>query len=510
MTSTARLALLTALLAPVAAAHGSAPHRGPADPSPHPVVAPPTNPGPAAAEDARLSSARDDLRHDRAAAAEATLRELLDDAGLRAETDREARLLLGGLLLDEGRADEAVEVAEPLDGDDTHASQLLVGRAYRARADALAARGGGAEDVGFLLELASWSLRRAAELATVDDTTAAVEAMDLLLHALGDAAGARDVADDVLARAAGSEAASLTAPLAELRLLRGVAGTYLYWDAQASGDEAGAQELWDAADADLRAALDGLPEDRFEPAVQLAWLGLQPQGALEQALADARVAAARGATGSLVDVAVVSAYRDAHDVSVAALRVLADDHQRALVQSLASREDVAPVAERLSFAVVSARGVSLEDARDLHVPLAAAATGSASVWNNYALLCRDTGAYEESYRAYRRALELQGPDPRLLNDTALVLHYHLMGDDAGKAAEARALYEQAIALAEERLAALDRAAPPTASAGPGGARATATTIAAPDADLRAELELALTDARNNLALLDAGATHAAR
>ncbi len=49
-------------------------------------------------------------------------------------------------------------------------------------------------------------------------------------------------------------------------------------------------------------------------------------------------------------------------------------------------------------------------------------------WNNYGLVCRDTGQFEESFRAYRRAMALSPDDGRIVNDCALILLYHLHRD----------------------------------------------------------------------------------
>lgn len=64
----------------------------------------------------------------------------------------------------------------------------------------------------------------------------------------------------------------------------------------------------------------------------------------------------------------------------------------------------------------------------------------ANSWNNYAFLCRETRAYEQSWKAYGKALEKSPRDPRLLNDAAVILQYHLHRD----LAKARKMYEQAI------------------------------------------------------------------
>jgi len=91
-------------------------------------------------------------------------------------------------------------------------------------------------------------------------------------------------------------------------------------------------------------------------------------------------------------------------------------------------------------------------------------------WNNVGLFLRDEGErlewaahekktdppsedlltdlYERSYKAYQRALELTPDDPQLINDTALMLHYHLDGELA--AVEER--YREALARCDALLA----------------------------------------------------------
>lgn len=84
-------------------------------------------------------------------------------------------------------------------------------------------------------------------------------------------------------------------------------------------------------------------------------------------------------------------------------------------------------------------------------------------WNNVGLFYRDGGeslmkgtaeeqeiardAFERSYRAYRKALELAPDMPHLKNDAAVVLHYYLDRD----LDEAERLYEAAKAQAREQL-----------------------------------------------------------
>lgn len=71
---------------------------------------------------------------------------------------------------------------------------------------------------------------------------------------------------------------------------------------------------------------------------------------------------------------------------------------------------------------------AMEKAREGYRQLCVVAPERAEFWNNYALICRDTGQYEESFRAYTKAVGLSPDDPRLINDRALILQYHLHRD----------------------------------------------------------------------------------
>lgn len=117
----------------------------------------------------------------------------------------------------------------------------------------------------------------------------------------------------------------------------------------------------------------------------------------------------------------------------------------------------------------------IDHSRDLNHVLAYL-LDSADAWNNRALLCRDTGKFPEALDAYERALKKEPDSPQLLNDCAVILHYHLKS--AENLAKARTMYERAIQLAEKQLA--------------------NTTI---PAELRERTQQALTDARANLAEL---------
>ena len=94
------------------------------------------------------------------------------------------------------------------------------------------------------------------------------------------------------------------------------------------------------------------------------------------------------------------------------------------------------------------------------------APSEAVFWNNFGLFLRDEGEwikrrerssaeeatmrelFERSYVAYGRALELQPKNPNYLNDTAVLLHYHLDRD----LDQAKLWYEQASKYADIELA----------------------------------------------------------
>jgi tetratricopeptide (TPR) repeat protein len=49
-------------------------------------------------------------------------------------------------------------------------------------------------------------------------------------------------------------------------------------------------------------------------------------------------------------------------------------------------------------------------------------------WNNHAFFCRETERYEDAYAAYSRCIELAPDNARWVNDTGLILLYHLQRD----------------------------------------------------------------------------------
>jgi len=67
-------------------------------------------------------------------------------------------------------------------------------------------------------------------------------------------------------------------------------------------------------------------------------------------------------------------------------------------------------------------------------------------------VARDVQAYEESWRAYEKAVALRPEDANLLNDGAVILHYYLHRDYD----KAQEMYEKAIEISTALLAAPDK------------------------------------------------------
>jgi tetratricopeptide (TPR) repeat protein len=148
--------------------------------------------------------------------------------------------------------------------------------------------------------------------------------------------------------------------------------------------------------------------------------------------------------------AMLAAYWDGdHDAAARHAAAYARENPRGfadLIRSAGAQEQVVPVLRYLAQRVYQ-KG-QLEDSRDLNHVLAFV-LDTAAEWNNYAFLCRDTGKHEDSLAGYERALELEPESAQLLNDAAVILQYHLATPE--NQARARAMYEKAIAYAEQAL-----------------------------------------------------------
>jgi tetratricopeptide (TPR) repeat protein len=144
-----------------------------------------------------------------------------------------------------------------------------------------------------------------------------------------------------------------------------------------------------------------------------------------------------------------------------------------------------------------ADGDQRDDARNLDAAflteiLCEVAPKESTLWNNLGLFLRDEAErlqrrreqvdpqvlrdlFERAYAAYLRALELEPLNPNYLNDTALMLHYHLDRD----LEQARAWYQESYRQAELQLARTDLSE-----------------------EQRGIIGIAKRDSKNNLALLE--------
>lgn len=111
-------------------------------------------------------------------------------------------------------------------------------------------------------------------------------------------------------------------------------------------------------------------------------------------------------------------------------------------------------ADNVSYALfVAAGGEANRDANyatrmaaihDLWVWATSIVTNRADWWNNLGFFAREAAKYEESYAAYAKCIELAPDNVRYVNDTALILLYHLHRD----LDEAERLLVRAVALGD--------------------------------------------------------------
>ncbi|MHC4845259.1 MAG: tetratricopeptide repeat protein [Planctomycetota bacterium] len=360
-------------------------------------------------------------------------------------SDRDVRLLLGDALMAAGRADQAVEILSPVAVDGDHDGLLAMGRSFKAWAEQMTTAGGRNDDIGFAYDEARAYLERAADSAPEGDSRAATALGHIELYVMGDHEAALKRAALLISK---NEADG------EALLLRGCAGLYASIAAENTGDAEAADEARLASVDDLLAAKEALPDDRVEPWVQLAWLYEvmdRPEAAVGAAAAVVeRVPDAN--FGTLYHLARRYSTERRFGAASRALTVMAKADGEMLAKWIAYDEDRVSAQRELSWSVGELFAQNrFRPAFDVLSAIAMTEPNDADVWNNYALACREVREYEKSAKAYRRALKLDPENPRLMNDTALVLHYYLQ-TDLGEAAE---LYEKAHERASEMLEADD-------------------------------------------------------
>ncbi|MHC5210840.1 MAG: tetratricopeptide repeat protein [Planctomycetota bacterium] len=442
------------------------------------VTTPPTAPAPGLrigevgedGADERFAEARGHAEAGRRAEAIGLLSAMLEEG---AGDDKAVRLLLSDVQIAAGNPQAAVETLT--NAPDPDAELLLhAGRAFKAWGDRMVSIGARRDDISFAYDEArSWlgQAAEAAEAAPDGDTRAAVELGFFELYVASDADAAMTRADALLKR---------TPEDGELLLLRGCAGLFVSIRDADAGEEQAAAVARGRAIEDLVTATKQLPEDRFEPWVQLAWLyeaDEQPTKAV-RAAAEILERVEGADLTTLYHLATRYAAESQWEPAGEALWQMARRRPDELTQRLRAEEDTTDVARRLNWAagalVAAGNGV---EARDALAPVVAADPQDGDLWNNFGFLCRETREYEQAYEAYEKALSFQPDNPRLMNDTGLILHYYLHRD-YDRAAD---LYARAVEKADEALQADELTD-----------------------EQRAELELARTDAVGNLQKLAAG------
>ncbi len=116
------------------------------------------------------------------------------------------------------------------------------------------------------------------------------------------------------------------------------------------------------------------------------------------------------------------------------------------LRAASDREQVLPIMTFLAARAFKAG--RLADSCALNHVLALA-QDTAESWNNYAFACRELGRFDASLAAYEAALAKEPESPQLLNDAAVILHYHLASPE--NVARAKAMYERAVQLAERQI-----------------------------------------------------------
>ncbi len=393
----------------------------------------------------RLDEARAHLAAGKAGEAAVLLAQMLE-AG---EGDaRDVRLLLADAQLASGAPDRAVETLEPIAVAKDATALRKMGEAFRASADMAVAQGGrrAQEDAEYRFGQAVGFLSRAGEAG---DAAAGAQAGFIELYSLGDAEAALSRAEKLIKRNARD---------GEALLLRGCAHVSASWAAGQAGDEAAAAKAREQALADLTAADAALGGKRPEPAFQLAWVHEQA-GEADEAVQFAATWSDRLPArdfSRLYQLARRYAGERRFGPASAALVAMVQRDAALLTEWVKSEDDVTAAAVDLGWSVQPlVEGNRARLAKDVLAALCAAEPRDADLWNNYGLLARDAGAFEESLRAYEQALAARPGDANLMNDAAVILHYYLHRDYD----RAQELYEQAIEIADGLLAKPEKLSP---------------------------------------------------
>ncbi|GJM21553.1 MAG: hypothetical protein DHS20C15_14680 [Planctomycetota bacterium] len=423
-----------------------------------------------------LAEARSALKEGRVDVAERLLNELASAD----EQHLEARLLLSELLMQRPtpNPNRVLELLDPWDSSTEARALVALGEAYESIARDLQTQRASIDDVGYFLGEALSHYERAASFAEPGDTEGLTKAGYLALYEFSDWNKTVELADAAL---------SVDKRNAEARLMRGCARLYAYVEAKQGDDEAATTAVWQSAVDDLQFAGEKLGEARGDAWWQLAWLyedASEPVLAVESAVLHMQRTPDMDIS-RVYGLAKRYANENEFGASRAALLALIEHDEAELTRWVAAEADPTAVAVRLGYSVGSdvASG-NLATAITVLEPLLAVQPADADIWNNFGLLNRDRGVqleqagdteeaqrhYVNSYNAYEKSIEFAPENPQMLNDTALVMQYHVRTD----LDRARELYREAIKHATLRIEA---------------------------GDTLPELKIALRDATNNLGIL---------
>jgi tetratricopeptide (TPR) repeat protein len=406
----------------------------------------------AAAPADQLADAKAALEQGRPAAAA----EILSGMLKAKEGDEHAvRLLLADAQLASGRPDAALDTLEPVATGTDAAALHKMGDAFKANGDRLAADKRKSADAQFMYEQAADYLGRACDAG---DTSAGVQAGMMELYQFSDPDTARSLAEKVLTKAPKD---------GEGLLLRGCVATIECWNAGQAGENDKAAKLRDSAIADLLAADTALEGKRPEPQFQLAFLyeqAGQPDKAVDAAAAwSDRLP--KPDFSKLYELAKRLRTELQFEPSSHALVLMVQRDASKLTALVAAEQDPTAVALSLSGSLgplfnqvqggAGVGGGNAAKGKDILAALCAVDPKNADIWNNYGLVCRDLQAFEESLRAYEKALVLTPDDPQVLNDTAVILHYYLHRDYE----RAQDLYEKSIEASTKMLETPDKLSP---------------------------------------------------
>ena len=370
-------------------------------------------------------------------------------------------------------ADEAVSLAP-----EASEAWLARGRIVLSQYVAAESESAASARADELWGMATGSFRRAIELLGSPNTEFAARSL---------AGASTDLAHALLWRQKTAEATEAFAnaiawapevpDYAEMQRLLG--GAAAHGDDEAPVGFRAALESGRARLEERRAAAGGTGDPDPRAGTLLWWLGWArfvdaDWTGSEEAFA-ACLARAPEITNSWFYVGLARQYRKDSEGALAAMHAGWDAHAETMVSTARGAGGSLRAFEGLIGWCMSQTPARNLDAAFLSELLTRALPGEARHWNNLGLFLRDEGErleieahrrkeprpdatlsdlYERSYAAYQRAHELAPDDPQLMNDTALMLQYHLRRD----LERAEAMYRRSLELCEQRLAAMDLSA----------------------------------------------------